>query len=54
MTTIVVEHGETLVVNQLTLFPLTNLSQQAVDIINSEEGIIAHEVIESFASKFLE
>ena len=53
LTYIVVEQGVSLELDQLALFNLTNLAQQAVVTINETEGIIPHEVIESLATEYL-
>ena len=53
LTHLVVERGETVTLDQLSLFNLSNLAQQAAMEINATEGIIPHEVIESLASEFL-
>lgn len=53
LTHIVIEQGETIELNQVALFTLTNLAQQAVDEIESQEGIIPHEVIEALAAEYL-
>ena len=54
LTHIIVERGKSVMLDQLTLFNLTNLAQQAVNQISESEGIIPHEVIESLAAEFLE
>lgn len=53
LTHIVVERGETLTLDPLGLFNLTNLAQQAAMEINASEGIIPHEVIESLAAEHM-
>ncbi len=53
LTYLVVEKDQEMKIDQVTLFDLTNLAQQAADIINTEEGVIPHEVIESIANEFL-
>ena len=53
-THIIVERGQTITMDQLTLFNLTNLAKEAVHQISVSEGIIPHEVIESLAAEFLE
>lgn len=53
LTCIVVENNRKIEIDQLTLFNLTNLAQQAADTINTEEGVIPHEVIEAVAHEFL-
>jgi hypothetical protein len=54
LTYIVVEQSTELQVDQFTLFNLNSLAQQASEMINSEDGIIAHEIIEELAHQFLE
>ena len=54
LTFIVVERSQEITMDQFTLFTLTNLAQQAVDEINLSDGVIAHEVLESYANIFLE
>ncbi len=54
LTVIVVEHTHQISLNPATLFAVSNLAQQAADEINDTEGSIPHEVIEMFATKFLE
>lgn len=54
LTFLVIEKSQELKIDQLALFTLSNLAQQAADKINSEDALIPHEVIEAFAGKFLE
>jgi hypothetical protein len=54
LTHIVVEHSQTLVLDQFALFNLTNLALRAVDEMTDSEGIIPHEVIESLAKEYLD
>ncbi len=54
LTYIVVEQGRSLNLDQLSLFNLSNLAQQATETINETEGIIPHEVIEELATSYLE
>ncbi len=54
LTYIVVERNNELMINQIVLFQLSNVAQQAVDQINGEIGVIPHEVIERLANEFLE
>ncbi len=54
LTFIVVERSQEIKMDQFTLFTLINLAQQAADEINSSDGIIAHEVLESYGEKFLD
>ena len=54
LTYIVVEQSTELQVDQFMLFNLNSLAQQASELINSEDGIIAHEVIEELAHQFLD
>ncbi len=53
LTYLVIENGQEMKIDQAALFNLTNLAQQAADIINTEEGVIPHEVIEAIANEFL-
>ena len=48
------ERGQSITLDQLTLFNLTNLAKEAVIQISVSDGIIPHEVIESLAAEFLE
>ena len=50
----VVEQGETIELNQLTLFNLMSVAQRAADMINDSDDIIPHEVIESLAAEYME
>ena len=54
LTYIVVEQNQNLVLDQLTLFNLTNLAQKAVDETTDSEGIIPHEIIELLAKEYLD
>ncbi len=54
LTYIVVEQSKDLQLDQITLFNLTSLAQEAADTINSKDGAIAHEVIEALAHQFLD
>ncbi len=54
LTYIVVDQSTELALNQLSLFKLSSLAQEAADHINTEEGVIPHEVIESIARTYLE
>ncbi len=54
LTCLVVEHSIELRVDELTLFNLTRLADEAATQINTTEGSIPHEVIETFARDFLE
>ncbi len=54
LTYIVVEQNHPLVLDQLTLFNLTNLALRAVDETADSRGIIPHEIIESLAKEFLD
>ncbi len=54
LTHIVIERQQTLSLDQLTLFRLTSLAQQAADRINAEDGLIPHEAIEETANLFFE
>ena len=53
LTYIVIEQSTELQLDQLTLFNLTSIAEQAAVRINSEDGIIPHEVIEDIAQQFL-
>lgn len=53
LTYIVIERGCAISLDQLLLFRLTTLAQQAADRINSEEGVIPHEVIEEMAADLM-
>ena len=54
LTYIVVEKAQELVLNQLSLYDLTRMAQDAASKINEEDGIIPHEVIESIAKDYLQ
>lgn len=54
LTYIVIEQSKELKLDQLNLFTLSNLAQQAADIINSDDDVIPHEVIENLADDFLD
>ena len=54
LTYIVVEKSTAVQLDQFTLFSLTSLAEEASELINSEDGIIAHEVIEKLAHQFLD
>ena len=54
LTYIVIEQSTELQLDQLMLFTLSNLAQQAADTINSDDGIIPHEAIEVIANNFLD
>ena len=54
LTYIIVENGREMKMDQLTLFNLTSLAQEAADTINTEEGVIPHEVIEAVADEYLQ
>ncbi len=54
LTYIVVEQNQNIVLDQLTLFNLTNLALRAVDEATDSEGIIPHEIIESLAKEYLD
>ena len=54
LTCIVVENGQEITIDQITLFNLTSLAQNATELINTEEGVIPHEVIEALANEFLQ
>ena len=50
---IVVDLGNSLNMDQLCLFRLSTIAQQAADIINSSDESIPHEVIENLAEEYL-
>ena len=54
LTYIVVERSHSFELNAATLFSLTSLAGEAESVINREEGVIPHEVIETMATQFLE
>ena len=54
LTYIVVECATELVLNQIALFKLTQLAQDAANRINQEEDIIPHEIIEAIATEYLQ
>lgn len=54
LTHIVVERNIELKLDQLGLFNLTTLAQQAVDKMGETEGMIPHEVLEQLAADFLD
>lgn len=54
LTYIVVERSIDLDLNQVALFQLTSLAQEAADTVNSQDGTIPHEVIESLAAPFID
>lgn len=53
LTCMVVERGTTIELDQLTLFNLNSIAQQAADEINESDDIIPHEVIETLATEYL-
>ncbi len=54
LTHLIVERGLTLELDQVGLFTLSNLAQQAAEQISGSEGVIPHELIEQLAAEFLE
>tara|TARA_B100000686_G_scaffold207833_1_gene214761 strand:+ start:659 stop:877 length:219 start_codon:yes stop_codon:yes gene_type:complete len=50
---IIVDRGQTLNLDQIGLFQLTNIAQRAADSINKSEAVIPHEVIETLADEHL-
>ncbi len=54
LTHMVIEKAYTFELNQNTLFTLTSLATEAENRINTEEGVIPHEVIEEIAARFME
>lgn len=54
LTHIVVEHQYTFEINASTLFRIMQLAAEAESRVNTEEGVIPHEVIEAIARDFIE
>ena len=54
LTHIVVERQHVFEINPTTLFTIMQLASEAESRVNSEEGVIPHEVIESIASRFID
>ncbi|MBQ61216.1 MAG: hypothetical protein CMQ19_03980 [Gammaproteobacteria bacterium] len=54
LTYMVVDKGREMKIDQITLFEITNLAQQAADTINEEDDVIPHEVIEALANEYLQ
>ncbi|MBQ76312.1 MAG: hypothetical protein CMQ20_14995 [Gammaproteobacteria bacterium] len=54
LTYIVIEQSREIKIDQITLFEITNLAQQAADTINEEDDVIPHEVIEALANEYLQ
>ena len=54
LTYIIIERGQTLHLDQLALFNLSNLARRAVEEVAATDGIIPHEVIEELAGEYLE
>ncbi len=54
LTYIIIEQSTALQLDQLMLFTLSNLAQQAADTINSDDDVIPHEAIEAIANNFLD
>lgn len=54
LTFIVVEHASEITLNQLALFRLSRMAEEAANQINKGDGIIPHEIIESIAMEYLE
>jgi len=52
LTHIVIERNSSFEMNQLNLFRLTQLATEAVALIDQEDDIIPHEVIENIALNF--
>lgn len=52
LTHIVVEKGQRFEMNQGSLFTLISMAAEASDRVNSEDGVIPHEVIEAIAADF--
>lgn len=52
LTYLIVEEGQTLTLDQLHLFKMSNLAQRAAEEINASEGTIPHEIIEQIASEY--
>jgi len=53
LTHMVVEKAYSFELNQSTLFTLTTMATEAENRINTEEGVIPHEVIEEIAAGFM-
>ena len=53
LTHIVVEQGRSLELYTMTLFDLMRLAGEAETAVNSEEGVIPHEVIENVARAWI-
>ena len=54
LTYIVVDRSHSFEMNAAALFSLTSLAGEAEAVINREQGVIPHEVIETMATQFLE
>jgi hypothetical protein len=54
LTYIIIEQSTALQLDQLMLFTLSNLAQQAADTINSGDDVVPHEAIEAIANNFLD
>ena len=52
LTHIVVEKNHHFELNPASLFELMTLADEAEQVINSSEGVIPHEVLESLAADF--
>ena len=54
LTHIIIEQSRELQLDQLMLFTLSDLAQQAADTINSDDDVVPHEAIEVIANNFLD
>ena len=50
---IIVDRGHSLYLDQLSLFKLSTIAQQAAEVINQSSEEIPHEVIENLADGYL-
>ena len=53
LTYLVVEQGRTVELDTVTLFNLNRIAGEAVTVVNNEEGLIPHEVIEEAARAWI-
>jgi len=53
LTHIVVEKEHCFEMNPASLFTMMNMAAEAEMLVNQQEGVIPHEVIESIAASFL-
>lgn len=52
LTHLVVERRVSFEMNQMTLFRLLSLASEAEEMVNREDGVIPHEIIEHVARQF--